>query len=131
MASRVQWEPAPDLHRRLGEIARALGFDHVDISRVHAVRASGSRANAWARIWGLPTLWQQALGVEPSYVIEAIEPDFSSLPVEHQDRVLIHELLHIPKTFSGAVRPERSPYLRINPRTVERYYRECVRRLGR
>jgi len=35
-------------------------------------------------------------------------------------------LLHIPRTFSGGIRPERSPSLSINNRTVERYYRQYL-----
>ncbi len=119
----MRWEPAPDLHARLTRVVRALGFDHVDPQRVHCVRVYGARANAWARIWGLPAVFQRALGLPPCYVVEFLCPAFDRLPEDEQDRVLIHELLHIPTTFSGGVRPERSRTLRIDRRTVERFYR--------
>ncbi len=119
----MRWESAPDLHARMARIVRALEFSHVDPDRVHCLRLYGARANAWARIWGLPRVFQEALGLPASYVVEFLCPAFDRLPRDEQDRVIIHELLHIPTTFSGAVRPERSGGLRIDRRTVERYYR--------
>jgi predicted metallopeptidase len=107
----------------MSRIVRALDFAHVDPDRVYCLRLYGARANAWARIWGLPRVFQEALGIPAAYVVEFLCPGFDRLPRDEQDRVMIHELLHIPTTFSGAVRPERSRGLRIDRRTVERYYR--------
>src|ERR1700737_4340348 len=120
------WRSCQQTHARLRKIIGALRFTHVDASRIFCVRGYGSTSEAWARIWGLPTLWQQVLGIRPAYVVEIIEPEFSSLPPAEQDRILIHELLHIPRTFSGAIRPHRSPTFRINRRTVEHYYQRYL-----
>jgi predicted metallopeptidase len=126
----MTWVPAPDLQARLEHIAGALEFLHVDPARVHCVRVHGSRANAWARIWGLPPIFQRVLGLPATYVVEFLCPAFDRLSREEQDRVIIHELLHIPTTFSGGIRPERSLSLRIDRRTVERYYRRYLAALG-
>ncbi len=126
----MHWQPAGDIHRRLDRIIRALGLTHVDPGRVRCVRVHGSRANALARIWGLPPIFRDALQLSARYVIEFMTPSFDGLPRDEQDRVIIHELLHIPRTFSGGIRPERSPSLTINNRTVERYYRQYVQYLG-
>ncbi len=120
------WRSCQQTHARLRKIIRALRFTHVDPSRIFCVRGYGSTSEAWARIWGLPSLWQQVLGIRPAYVVEIIEPEFSRLPADEQDRILIHELLHIPRTFSGAIRPHRSPTFRINRRTVEHYYQRYL-----
>jgi predicted metallopeptidase len=122
----MYWNQCSKTHARLRKIIGALGFTHVDPSRIFCVRGYGSTSEAWARIWGLPSLWQQVLGTRPAYVVEIIEPEFSRLPPAEQDRVLIHELLHIPRTFSGAIRPHRSPTFRINRRTVERFYQRYI-----
>lgn len=122
----MRWKLSPQTHRRLRRIIGALGFDHIDPARIFCVRGYGSTSSAWARIWGLPSLWQQVLGTPAAYVIEVIEPEFSRLSRDDQDRVLIHELLHIPRTFSGAVRPHRTSTFRITPRTVERYYQRYL-----
>ncbi len=127
----MEWQPASDVHTRLRRIARALGLTYVNPGRIRCVRVQGSRANALARIWGLPPVFQDALDLEPHYVIEFMVPAFDRLPRREQDRVIIHELLHIPRTFSGGIRPERSPSLSINNRTVERYYRQYLAAMKR
>jgi predicted metallopeptidase len=122
----MRWEICRHTHARLQRIVSALGFSHVNPARIFCVRGYGSTSEAWARIWGLPALWQQVLGIGPAYVVEIIEPEFSRLPEDEQDRILIHELLHIPRTFSGAIRPHRTPTFRINRRTVEYYYQRYL-----
>ena len=122
----MRWELCPSIHERLARIVDALEFSHVNPARIFCVRGYGSTSEAWARIWGLPTLWQQVLGIGPAYVVEIIEPEFSRLPEAEQDRILIHELLHIPRTFSGAIRPHRTPTFSITRRTVERYYQRYL-----
>src|SRR3989304_1828651 len=94
----LRWEPAPDIRRRLVRIARAVGFRHVDPRRLVAVRTYGSRANALARIWGLSPIFQQALRLSALYVVEVMIPAFARPPPAAQDRVLVHELLHVPIT---------------------------------
>jgi predicted metallopeptidase len=127
----MEWQRASDIHTRLRRIARALGLSYVDPARIRCVRVQGSRANALARIWGLPPVFQDALDLEPHYIIEFMVPAFERLSRQQQDRVIIHELLHIPRTFSGGIRPERSPSLTINTRTVESYYRQYLAAMKR
>lgn len=127
----MQWRPARDIFSRLRRILRALDLAYMDAGRIHCVRVWGSRANALARIWGLPPIFQEALRLRAHYVIEFMVPTFDRLPREEQDRVIIHELLHIPRSFSGGIRPERSPSLSINTRTVERYYRQYLAAMRR
>lgn len=117
---------APDLQGRLVRIATALRFRHVDLRRVHCMRVYGSRANAYARIWGLPHIFQDALRVKAHYVIEVLMPAFDRLSRAQQDRVLIHELLHIPATFSGGLRPEKARGFSISNRIVNRLYRQYL-----
>lgn len=127
----MQWNAARDIYARLRRIVRVLGLSYIDAHRIRCVRVWGSRANALARIWGLPPVFQDALELEPHYVIEFMAPAFDRLPREEQDRVIIHELLHIPRTFSGGIRPERSPSLDISRHTVERYYRQYLAAMRR
>lgn len=100
------YEVAPDVQADLEEIVSHLQdeFAHVDVRRVVCYRSRGSTARIYARIWSLPGIWQAALGVEPHYVIEVVER-YDRESREEQEKTLIHELMHIPKTFSGALVP--------------------------
>src|SRR5256712_10034247 len=111
----MQWRSAGDLFDRLRRMVRALDLDYVDVRRIRCVRVTGSRANALARIWGLPPVFQDALHLQPHYVIEFMVPAFDRLPHEEQDRVIIHELLHIPRTFRGGVHSAPPPPLGLHP----------------
>lgn len=104
----MKWIPAPDITSRIAYLVRYLDFDHVQSPQVYCFRSSGSVGRAVARIWSLPTIWQQALSVPASYCLEVIGEKFDRLSLPEQEKVLIHELLHIPKTFSGALVPHRN-----------------------
>ena len=114
---------ALDIQGKTEEIIEALELGHVDQFRVICMRSHGSTANAYARIWNLPRIWQKALGVKTYYIIEDISEKFDGLPEAEQERVIIHELLHIPKTFSGALVPHECFGKRIDRRSVEEIYK--------
>ena len=105
---KYEYEVAPDVQSDLEEIVRLLPdeFAHVDTRRVVCYRSRGSTARIYARIWSLPSIFSHALGVEPHYVIEVVEL-YDRVDKDQQERTLIHELLHIPKTFSGALVPHK------------------------
>lgn len=105
---KYEYEVAPDVQADLEDIVRLLpdDFAHVDTRRVVCYRSRGSTARIYARIWSLPSIFSHALGVEPHYVIEVVEL-YDRVSKEQQEKTLIHELLHIPKTFSGALVPHK------------------------
>lgn len=98
-------KPAPDIKSQLKQIVRAGNYSHIQISRVFCFRSHGSTARARARIWAFPKIWQQALQLPPAYVIEVLAEKFDHLSLPDKKRVLIHELAHIPKNFSGSLLP--------------------------
>lgn len=51
----------------------------------------------------MPKIFQDALDIPPAYVIEVLSKYYDKLSDDEKSRVLIHELLHIPKNFSGAL----------------------------
>lgn len=53
----------------------------------------------------MPKIFQRALNIEPAYVIEVLARYYDRLSDNEKSRVLIHELLHIPNNFSGALVP--------------------------
>ena len=111
-------EPAPDVEEMVKDIVGALSYGHINEFRIVSMRSRNAKANAYARIWNLPDIWQKALGVGAFYVIEVVSQHYDRLSAEEKEKVLIHELLHIPKTFSGALRPHHGQHVKINDRTV-------------
>lgn len=102
---KFDWEQAPDIKKRALKLVTALEMDSVLFERLFFYRSYGSKSRAYARTWGLPKLWQHALGVEPGYIIEVLSNYFDKLSSRDQDKVILHELTHIPKNFSGALVP--------------------------
>lgn len=101
----IEWVEDKEIEKRVRELGSAGRLEHINPLRVFCFRSWGAKTRAYARIWGLSRIFQQALGIEPAYVIEVISEKFDKLPFREQDMVLIHELLHIPRTFSGALVP--------------------------
>ena len=100
----IKYEPAPDILARLYDIAKkiGLGMQHVKFSGVYAVRSRGSQSRGTiARCHALSKIWQKALEIMAVYIIEVIFERFDRMSREDQDKVLIHELMHIPKSFGG------------------------------
>lgn len=69
-------------------------------------------------------LFKEVAGIEPHYIIEVNAKRYDKLNDREKIKTLVHELLHIPKTFSGALLPHRSRYHRINDREVEKILAE-------
>ncbi len=101
----MTWELAPDLQHKVNQLVANLKLSYIKTKRVIVFRSYGSKAKARARIWSLPRIWQQALGVESHYCLEVISERFDNLKPEYQRKILIHELSHIPKNFSGSLLP--------------------------
>lgn len=120
----MEWKLAPDIKRKLDRILQTGIFTHVKSSKIIAMRGTGSTSRAIARIWSLPRPWQLALEIQPQYIIEVIAERFDKMSEEDKEKTLIHELMHIPKTFSGALVPHRNRGGRIDRRTVEIVYRQ-------
>lgn len=107
--SNLEWEEAKDIKRSISDIVKILDLDHIDTERIYTYRTQGSKARAYARTWMMPKIFQHALGIAPAYVIEVLSKYFDKLSDDDKTKVLIHELLHIPKNFSGALLSHRGP----------------------
>jgi predicted metallopeptidase len=103
--SRMDWKKAPDIKRRINFIVNKLELNWIKSRRIYCFRSSYSTSRAYARIWGLSKVWQLALTQNPAYIVEVLEEKFDKLTLKEQDKVLIHELAHIPKNFSGSLLP--------------------------
>lgn len=102
---KIRYVPAQDLEERVKKIVKIIGLNHIDVERVKCVRSYGSKSDICARIHGISKAFLTGLKMKPHYVIEFISENFDILPEDEKDKIIIHELLHIPKTFSGNLLP--------------------------
>ncbi len=102
---KIEWLNAPDVKKRVGHLIKTLDLSSMDSERIICFRSNNANTRAIARIWGLSKVWQQALNIKPTYVIEVISEKYDKMPQLEQDKVLIHELTHIPRNFSGSLVP--------------------------
>jgi predicted metallopeptidase len=120
----MRFELAPDIQEKINSMLSILNYEHLDKTRIICMRSYGSKSRAIARIWGLPRVWQKVLCVRPHYIIEVINPRFDKLDEEDQEKTLLHELLHIPKKFSGGLVPHECFGKKIDQKTVEELYKK-------
>lgn len=104
----LEWEDARDVTRKLKQILKVLDLPHIKFENIHCYRTNGSKSRAYARIWSMPKIFQRALKLEPNYVIEVLAKYYDRLNEDEKSKVIIHELLHIPQNFSGALVPHRT-----------------------
>jgi predicted metallopeptidase len=118
----IEYFEAADIKEKVDSIAEILRLFHVVPQFVYCVRSKGSQSRrVLARIHGLGRIWQEALRRPPAYIIEVISENYDPLPEEEKEKTLIHELLHIPKGFSGGFRPHKGY---VNRKTVELLYKK-------
>lgn len=104
----IEYVDAPDVKKLADEIVTCLDFFHVVPQFVFCFRSKGSVSErVIARIHGLGKIWQEALNLPPSYVIEVISERYDRLSETDKEKTIIHELLHIPHGFAGGFRPHK------------------------
>ena len=97
----ISYELAEDIQKEVNEIAKML-FIHVKLDSVVCLRSFGSSSRGTiARCHALGKAMQIALGRKGFYLIEVISERFDKMPESEKIKTLIHELMHIPKTFGG------------------------------
>ena len=122
-SKKLEWEKDPDIQRQIGDIVSRLQMNHINPNRVFCFRTTGSKAPANARIWSFPKVFQIALEIAPAYAIEIISEKYDRLSADEKTKVIIHELLHIPKNFSGSLLPHKYGNTRID-KEVESLYKK-------
>lgn len=97
----MKYEFAPDLQKEAEEISKIL-FPHIIIERIECLRSYGTSSRGTiARCHALGKLMQKAMGTRAFYALEFLSERFDKLSKKDQIKTIIHELMHIPKTFGG------------------------------
>ena len=99
----IKYHQAPDIQEIAEEVVRKLDWSHVLIEHVAFLRSTGSKARRTiARCHALGKAMQIGMGRKKGfYLVEVISEKFDKLSVDEQLKVIIHELMHIPKSFGG------------------------------
>ena len=63
---------------------------------------------------------QKALNIKAHYVLEFLSERFDRLNEEEKIKVIIHELMHIPKSFGGGFKHHDF----VCERNINKYYKE-------
>lgn len=97
----MKYEFAPEIQSRAEEISKIL-FPHVDIENIKCFRSYGTSSRyTIARCHALGKLMQKAINRQAFYVLEFLSERFDKFDEEEKIKIIIHELMHIPKCFGG------------------------------
>ena len=92
---------AKDIQKEAEEISK-LFFPYVQLENVKCFRSLGTSSRGTiARCHTIGKLVQKALDVKAIYVLEFLSERFDKLDEEEKIKTIIHELMHIPKSFGG------------------------------
>ena len=120
----MKYEFALDIQVRAEEISRML-FPYVDINNIKCFRSYGtSSRRTIARCHALGKLMQSALLRKAFYALEFLSERFDKLDEEEKTKVIIHELMHIPKCFGGGFKHHNF----VTERNVKKYYQAYQKR---
>jgi len=115
----MRYKIAQDIKEKVDQLINQLKMEYIDEKRIYCIRSFDAKTRAIARIWGMSRLFAEVCGIKPCYIIEVNNKRFDKLSERDKIKTLIHELLHIPKTFSGALLSHRGRYHRINDKAIE------------
>ena len=117
----IKYEEAPDIKKKIDSLVLASEMKHLNAERIFCIRSYGSKSRGVvARCHALPKIMQKALNTGARYVIEVISEKFDRLSEEQQMKTLIHELMHIPKSFGGGFIHHNI----VNSQTVNKIWKE-------
>ncbi len=95
------YEFAPDIQEKAEEISEFL-FPHIQLDNIQCFRSFGTSSKLTiARCHALGKILQKAIDRKAFYALEFLSERFDRLDEEEQLKVIMHELMHIPKTFGG------------------------------
>ena len=116
----MKYEFAPEIQSRAEEISKVL-FPHIDIENMKCFRSFGT-SSRWtiARCHALGKLMQKAIDKKAFYALEFLSERFDKFNEEEKIKIIIHELMHIPKCFGGGFKHHNL----VTDKNVNKYYKE-------
>jgi predicted metallopeptidase len=121
---KIKYISAPDIKKIAEEVVYILNWDYIPLEHVAFIRSYGSSARRTiARCHALGKAMQIGMGRKKGfYLIEVISEKFDKLSKEEKEKVIIHELMHIPKSFGGGF----IHHDKVHERSVEEVYNKWI-----
>jgi len=119
----IKYHEASDIEAIAIEIIRLLDWDHIHVDHVAFVRSKGSKAKSTiARCHALGKAMQIGMKRKKGfYLVEVISEQYDKLSNEDKLKTVIHELMHIPKSFGGGFIHHDKVHERAVDKVYERY----------
>ena len=124
----MKYELAKDINKQVKFLVNSLSLNYIKTKNIHCIRSFDAKTRAYARIWGMAKLFSEVAGLEPHYIIEVVSKRFDKLTEREKMKTLIHELLHIPKTFSGALLDHHHPSAPVNHSRTMQLWKDYKRK---
>lgn len=119
----MRYEFAKDIQEKAEEISNTL-FPHIDLMNIKCFRSYGTSSRGTiARCHALGKIMQHALSRKAFYVLEFLSERFEKMNEEEKIKVIIHELMHIPKCFGGGFKHHDF----VTEKNVNKFYKEYCR----
>lgn len=118
----MKYEIANDLKEKSIEIIKKLNLS-IKEEDFFCVRSYGSSTKRTiARCHGTSKVLQLVLNIKPVYVLEFISERFDKLNEKEKIKIIIHELMHIPKNKGGGFRHHNF----VNEKSVNKLYEKYL-----
>lgn len=120
----MKYEKAFDVEKIAREVVFVLAWGHIFLDDVAFIRSFGSKSRGTiARCHALGKAMQIGMNRRRGfYLIEVISERFDKLSEEERVKVVIHELMHIPKSFGGGF----IHHDKVTERNVDRVYDKFI-----
>ncbi len=124
----IKYADAPDILEIVRDLRDTIGLFHIQLDNIAVMRSYGSSSRGTiARCHALGKIMQIALGRHGKgrgfYVLEFISERFDKLNEEEKIKTIIHEMLHIPKSFGGGFKHHDF----VNHRNINQFFQAYKR----
>lgn len=120
----MRYEYSLEWTEKARNISGVLGYSHICPERIACIISQGTKTRRTvARIHTLAKSMQMGMQSKSFYTIELIHEKFSGQSEEDKTRTIIHELMHIPKSFGGGFRHHKNYVTHI--KVEDEYKRYC------